>query len=41
MWTVGKALAAAHSAEGGRSCGQESLAAAMARHDPTALRVPW
>lgn len=37
---VGNGLAAAHSAEGGRGCGQERVTAAMATDDPTPLRLP-
>lgn len=37
---VGKGLAAASSAEGGRGCGQERATAAMATDGPTPLRQP-
>lgn len=37
---VGKGLAAASSAEGGRGCGQERATAAMATDGPTPLRLP-
>lgn len=37
---VGEGLAAAHSTEGGRGCGQERVTAAMATDDPSPVRVP-
>lgn len=40
LHVVGKGLAAAPSAEGGRGCEQKRVTAAMETDDPTPVRLP-